>query len=114
MGPNASGKTTLALTILGFPDYKVIKGKILFDGGSILNKDISQRAKLGMGLAFQNPPAVVCVKLRDILRLIGGKEPWDPLSEPKEIFATNMLGKIGLDPELFLTRDLNLGFSGGD
>ena len=114
MGPNACGKTTLALTILGFPNYKVTKGKILFEGESILNKDISQRAKLGMGLAFQNPPAVVGVKLRDILRLIGGKEPWDPLSEPKETFATNMLEKIGLDPELFLTRDINLGFSGGE
>lgn len=114
MGPNACGKTTLALTILGFPNYKVTKGKILFEEESILNKDISQRAKLGMGLAFQNPPAVVGVKLGDILRLIGGKEPWDPLSEPKETFATNMLEKIGLDPELFLTRDLNLGFSGGE
>jgi len=114
MGPNACGKTTLALTIVGFPNYRVTEGQVLFNGKSILDKDISQRAKLGIGLAFQNPPTVVGVKLRDVIRMIGGKQPWDPFFEPKEKFATDILERIGLNPEFFLTRDLNLGFSGGE
>lgn len=114
LGPNACGKTTLALAILGYPAYKVTSGSIIFDGQDLSGKTISARAKLGIGLAYQNPPEVRGVKLRDIIRLIAGGEPWDPLVEPEERLATPFLGRVGLNAGSFLTRDINLGFSGGE
>ena len=114
MGPNACGKTTLALAILGYPAYKVTRGAIIFDGQNLAGKDIPQRAKLGIALAYQSPPDVRGVKLRDVIRLIAGKEPWNPLVEPEEKFATQFIERVGLDPDFFLTRDINLGFSGGE
>lgn len=114
MGPNACGKTTLALAILGYPAYKVTRGSIIFDEQNLVGKNIPERAKLGIALEYQNPPAIRGVKLRDIIRLIGGKEPWNPLSEPEEGFASQFIERVGLDPKSFLTRDINLGFSGGE
>jgi len=114
LGPNACGKTTLALAILGYPAYKVTSGSIVFDGQDLSGKTVSERAKLGIGLAYQNPPEVRGVKLRDIIRLIAGGEPWDPLVEPEERLATQFLERVGLNAGSFLTRDINLGFSGGE
>lgn len=114
LGPNACGKTTLALAILGYPAYKVTGGSIVFNGQDLTGKDISERANLGIGLAYQNPPEVRGVKLRDIVRLIAGSEPWDPLIEPEERLATPFLERVGLNAGSFLTRDINLGFSGGE
>jgi len=51
MGPNASGKTTLVLTLIGYPAYKVTKGRILFDGKDVSNLSINERARLGIGVA---------------------------------------------------------------
>jgi len=114
MGPNACGKTTLALVVMGYPAYRITRGQIVFDGHELSGKDVSERAKLGIGLAYQNPPEVCGVKLRDLIRLLAGKGPWDPLKEPEESFATKFLGRVGLNPESFLGRDINLGFSGGE
>jgi len=113
LGPNASGKTTLATTIIGMPSYKISKGEILFDGESLVDLDITQRARKGIGFAFQFPPAIRGVKLRDVIRLCGGKEPWDPNKEPEEKYATELLNKMGLNPA-FRDRDVNVGFSGGE
>jgi len=114
MGPNACGKTTLALTIVGYPIYKIVKGTFFFNGENLAKKNISERAELGIALAYQNPPEVRGVKFRDIIRMIIGKEPWNPLVEPEERFATKFLESVGLNPKSFLTRDINLGFSGGE
>ena len=113
LGPNASGKSTLALTIMGYPTYKATKGCIAFDGHNLLEKNISERAKLGIVLSYQNPPEIRGVKLRDIIRLMAGKEPWNPLMEPEEKFSIHFFERVGLDKS-FLTRDLNVGFSGGE
>ena len=113
LGPNASGKTTLVMTLIGIPPYKVSKGEIIFDGTNLVNLSIDQRARKGIGFAFQFPPAINGVKLRDIIRLCGGKEPWDPNKEREEIFATEALKKVGL-PASFKDRDVNVGFSGGE
>lgn len=114
LGPNASGKTTLALTIMGHPAYKVTKGQILFDGQDLADKSIAERAKMGIAIAYQNPPEVRGVKLRDIIRVAAGKEPWDPFKEAEETVASRYLAMVGLDPASFLGRDLNIGFSGGE
>jgi len=105
-GQNGSGKTTLLLTIMGFPHYRVTKGRILFKKKDITRMPINQRADLGIGLSFQHPPAVHGVKLRDVVEIAAkhGSRTFD-IDEVAE--------KIHIPPT-FLTRDVNLGFSGGE
>lgn len=52
--------------------------------------------------------------MRDLIRLAGGKQIWNPFKEPEESFASTILSKVGLPPELFRDRDVNVGFSGGE
>lgn len=105
-GPNGSGKTSLIQTILGFSSCKVISGKIRFDGVDITRMPINERVKLGIGIAFQRPPAIRGVKLGGVLRSFvegkGGARKRLRLAQ-----AMNF-------PIEFLNRDLNLGFSGGE
>ncbi len=114
MGPNGSGKSSLIMTILGYPGYKVCAGKITFDGIELNSMPINERAKLGISIAFQTPPEIRGVKLRDIIRISGGKSLWNPQIEPEEEFATPLLKKVGLEPAQFRDRDINVGFSGGE
>lgn len=114
MGPNASGKTTLVLTIMGYPNYKITGGRVNFDGEDLAGKDVSERARLGIGLAYQNSPDIRGVKLRDLLRFIAGEEPWNPVKQNEDKIASRYLREVGLNPESFLSRDVNLGFSGGE
>jgi Fe-S cluster assembly ATP-binding protein len=104
MGPNACGKTSLVMAILGFPRYRVTSGKIFFKGEDITGKEISERAKMGIASAFQTPPEVRGVKLRDILKF----------TSKDEDAPIYYLQRVGLDPFSFLSRDVNLGFSGGE
>ncbi|MEM3437278.1 MAG: ABC transporter ATP-binding protein [Nitrososphaerales archaeon] len=106
-GPNASGKTSLLMTILGFPNYKVISGEILFNNVNITNMPIDERVKLGIGVAFQNPPAIRGVKLGDIVHNFLKNEP---NVKKKEIELCEILNL----KEEFLSRDLNFCFSGGE
>jgi Fe-S cluster assembly ATP-binding protein len=57
-GPNGSGKTTLLMAIMGFPKYRVTKGKIIFKGPDITMLPLDERARLGIGMSFQRPPVV--------------------------------------------------------
>jgi len=58
VGPNGSGKTTLLMAIMGFPKYRVTKGKIIFKGPDITMLPLDERARLGIGMSFQRPPVV--------------------------------------------------------
>jgi Fe-S cluster assembly ATP-binding protein len=107
-GPNGSGKTSLVNTIMGLPEYKLTSGKIRFEGVDITEKEINERSKMGMKLAFQLPPEITGVKLRDILKICMGLNHKDQL--PKE--APELATALRLDD--FLDRDINLGFSGGE
>jgi len=102
-GPNGSGKSSLIMTILGFPAYKVISGEILFKGKEITDLPINERVKMGISIAFQNPPAIRGVKLGGII------SHWIP--DQKEI--SGLLERVNI-PREFLKRDINLGFSGGE
>ena len=68
MGPNGSGKSTLASTLMGHPSYAVSKGAIEFAQNDILAFAPEKRAKLGMFMQFQNPPAVPGVSLGSLVR----------------------------------------------
>lgn len=67
-GPNGSGKTTLMMSIMGLPKYKILSGKIIFNGIDITYMPTHERAKLGIGMMFQKPPAIRGVELKNFLR----------------------------------------------
>lgn len=106
-GPNGSGKTSLLNTIIGIPDYRVKSGKIVFRGEDITELAIDDRARLGIGMAFQRPPAVRGVKLKEMLRICMEKR-----GDFKEKRINEFLRKLDLLD--FQSRDINLGFSGGE
>jgi len=104
MGPNASGKTTLLMAIIGMPQYKITDGKIILNGKDITSLPLNERARLGIGIMFQKPPQVRGVKLRKICDvLLPGEE-----TQKSEEYAKS------LDLSEHLERDLNYGFSGGE
>jgi len=96
IGPNACGKTTLAKVIMGIGNYR-IKGKILFNDIDLRKLAPEKRCKLGIALAFQNPPVIKGITLKDILERIN----------PNFKVKLGILGNI-------LERELNLKFSGGE
>jgi len=102
-GPNGCGKTTLLMTIMGFPAYKVTRGTIYFKGKDITNLPMDERARLGIGVSFQKPPTVKGVTLSRILREINGMD--SPLKK-------NKIAELNMGD--YLSRDLNQGFSGGE
>lgn len=112
LGPNGAGKSTLFMTILGFPKYEVTKGKIIYKGQDITDLETHERIALGLGVTFQNPPAIRGVKLKDLLKIVDGKHEYkteDDLDD--EVVALGERLKLN---ENFLDRDVNLGFSGGE
>ncbi|MDO8725983.1 MAG: ABC transporter ATP-binding protein [Candidatus Methanoperedens sp.] len=106
-GPNGSGKTSLLKTIIGIPAYRVESGRIFFDGADITELTMDERAKLGIGIAFQRPPAVRGVKLKTMLRIC---------MEKRGIFNEDKINEFAhkLNLHNCLDRDINLGFSGGE
>ncbi|MBU4266655.1 MAG: Fe-S cluster assembly ATPase SufC [Candidatus Altiarchaeales archaeon] len=107
-GPNGSGKTSLMMSIVGLPGYKIKGGKILFKEKNIASMDVNERVKLGIGVAFQLPPEIVGVKLRDMLKICAGKKPDEELGREE----LKLVEKFRMTE--FLDRDINLGFSGGE
>ena len=108
-GPNGSGKTTLLMSIMGFPRYKVTKGRMYFKGEDITEKAVDERARLGIGISFQRPPVVRGVKTRDMVAacLRDGQDEEQKNSEVKYLAERAHLSG-------FLDRDINHGFSGGE
>lgn len=107
-GPNDSGKSSLILTILGLSRYKVTSGKIVFKEKDITDMPINERVKLGLGVAFQIPPIIRGVKLRDILPIYLKDSTTETTEQQIELASELNI------PQEFLGRDLNLGFSGGE
>lgn len=108
LGPNGTGKSTLLGTIMGLPKYKTL-GKIFFYGEEISNLSPDQRFKKGIFLAYQLPPIVRGVRLKDVLKKILNIDPKKNL--PIEV--NDYLRELELD-ESFLEREINYGFSGGE
>ena len=119
MGPNGSGKSTLANVMIGREDYTVTHGSMTYKGQDILSLDVTERARLGIFMAFQNPvlsiPGVSNLNFlhtavntrRDAL----GQPPVDVAAFMKQAKACAAL--VGLDAS-FLRRGLNDEFSGGE
>lgn len=104
-GPNGSGKSTLAKVIMGL--MKVSSGKILLDGTDITDLSVEQRANLGISFAFQQPVKFKGLTVLDILKLSTKCESYkDKIDE--------VLNLIGLNPDEYLTRELDNTLSGGE
>jgi Fe-S cluster assembly ATP-binding protein len=106
LGPNGSGKTSLMMTIMGYPEYVVTRGRIFFDGEEITELDLTERARLGIGIAQQRPPTIVGVKLRQIFNYAIGGDP--QRADEVDALVRSFRG------EPFLDRDVNAGLSGGE
>jgi len=103
LGPNGSGKTTLLMTIMGFSNYTITEGKILFKGEDVTKMHAHERAKRGMGMLFQRPPTISGLKLGKLLTAI---------SHDKKDNIQELAHSVHMDG--FLERDINKGFSGGE
>ena len=118
MGPNGSGKSTFSKVIAGHPAYNVSDGDILFKGSSILELDPEDRSHLGIFLAFQYPIEIPGVSNEDFLRLAyNSKQKFynKPEVDPIEFLSiiNEKLKLVNMSP-LFLSRNVNEGFSGGE
>jgi Fe-S cluster assembly ATP-binding protein len=101
-GPNGSGKTSLLMTIMGYPQYKVAGGRILFKGRDITHAPINERAQLGIGMSYQRPPTINGLKTRQMVKICAREKVDEEALAEKVNFKE------------FLDRDVNAGFSGGE
>jgi Fe-S cluster assembly ATP-binding protein len=114
MGPNGCGKSTLATSLLGSPEYEVTDGTVQLKGDDITDWDIDVRAKAGLFLAFQYPQEVAGVSVRNFLRQALSERKGIDLSMLElRLAIREWLERLGMDPE-FEERYLNEGFSGGE
>lgn len=96
-GPNGSGKSTLAQILMGIK--KPNAGQIVFDDKNITDLNVTERAKLGLAFAFQQPVKFKGLTVEELLEIAGNAK---------------ILPKVGLDPEKYLSRELNSTLSGGE
>ena len=104
-GPNGGGKSTLARLIMGIE--KPTSGSIWFNGEDITDKDITERAKMGIGFAFQQPIRFKGIQVLDLIRLAEGKN----ISVND---ACKYLSEVGLCAQEYIDREVNASLSGGE
>ena len=116
MGPNGTGKSTLSETIMGNPHYLVTEGDILIDGQSILNQGVDARARAGLFLAMQYPPAIAGITNAEFIRAAvnSRRAPEDQVGVATFLNELDQhLAELKMDPDM-AERYLNAGFSGGE
>jgi len=120
MGPNGTGKSTLAYALMGHPSYAVTGGEVLFKGQNVLELEPDERSRLGIFLAFQYPVAIPGVTVANFLRTAlnsrrraaNKEDKGIPLPEFRKMLTAKMQ-MLKMDPA-FAGRYLNDGFSGGE
>ena len=103
-GPNGGGKSSLAKIIAGI--YKPTSGRIIYNGTDITNMSITDRAKMGIGFAFQQPVRFKGLTVKDLLELAAGKE--------MKASACDYLSEVGLCAHDYINREINASLSGGE
>ena len=106
-GPNGGGKSSLAKAIMGI--YPVTSGKILLDGEDITDLSITERARLGIGYAFQSPTRFKGITVGDFLQLASGGEKGTSSCD-----SCSLLINVGLCAQDYIDRELNASLSGGE
>ncbi len=104
-GPNGGGKTSLAKVIAGLNN--ITEGQIFLEDRDITNEDITSRAKLGIGYAFQQPVRFKGITVRELLNLAAGEEINDAN-------VCNLLAKVGICTKDYIDREINTSLSGGE
>ena len=120
MGPNGTGKSTLAYALMGHPSYVVTQGEVWFKGQNILELSANERSHLGLFLAFQYPVAIPGVSVANFLRsALNAKRKFEnpedkgiPIPEFRKMLKEKM-DLLKMDHS-FAGRYLNDGFSGGE
>ena len=120
MGPNGTGKSTLAYTLMGHPSYTVTEGEIAFKGQNVLELEPDERSRLGLFLAFQYPVAIPGVTVANFLRsainarrrALNKEDKGMPIPEFRKMLKERM-DLLKMDHN-FAGRYLNEGFSGGE
>ncbi|SDC06910.1 Fe-S cluster assembly ATP-binding protein [Paenibacillus sp. UNCCL117] len=116
MGPNGTGKSTLASTLMGHPKYEVVGGSVTLDGEDVLEMATDERARAGLFLAMQYPSEITGVTNADFLRsaINARREEGSEISLIKFIrLMESKMKELEMNPE-FMHRYLNEGFSGGE
>ncbi|WP_158737833.1 Fe-S cluster assembly ATPase SufC [Alteribacillus sp. YIM 98480] len=116
MGPNGTGKSTLASAIMGHPKYEITQGSVHLDGEDVLEMEVDERAKAGMFLAMQYPSEISGVTNADFMRsaINARREEGDEISLMKFIRKMDdKMDTLEMD-QSFSQRYLNEGFSGGE
>lgn len=106
LGENGTGKTTLAYLIMGANGYQATEGRIMFEGQDISGLSVSQRAKKGISLAWQEPARIEGLGVRDYLNLSGNNPGIEQIK--------HCLLMVGMEPERYLDRDVDNTLSGGE
>lgn len=104
-GPNGSGKSMLAKIIMGI--VKPDAGKVILDGIDITDKSIDERARLGVGFAFQQPVKFKGITVYDLLKISANRS----LTKAE---ACDCLSKVGLCAREYVDREVNASLSGGE
>lgn len=104
-GPNGGGKTTLAKIIAGIE--KPLSGKIILDGEDISDKNVTERARMGLSFAFQQPVRFKGITVRRLIEVAAGREL-------KDLELCEILGKVGLCAKEYIDREVNATLSGGE
>lgn len=120
MGPNGTGKSTLAYTLMGHPSYTVTSGEIWFKGQNMLDFEPDERSRAGIFLAFQYPVSIPGVTVANFLRTainarrraINPEDKGMPIPEFRKMLKEKM-ELLKMD-HAFAGRYLNDGFSGGE
>ncbi|MDH4170214.1 MAG: Fe-S cluster assembly ATPase SufC [Acidimicrobiia bacterium] len=114
MGPNGCGKSTLASTLLGSPEYEVTQGAIRFRGDDITEWTADVRGKAGLFLAFQHPQEIPGVSVINFLRqALSSRKGVDLSVLELRLAIMEWMERLDIDPS-FADRYLNEGFSGGE
>ena len=114
MGPNGAGKSTLANVILNNPQYKKIKGQVMFDGDDISNLPTHEIAQKGVFMSFQSPEEIPGISTMNFLKYAKNKITGKPVKifELKKEVEKD-IEELNMNKNL-IERNLNVGFSGGE
>lgn len=116
MGPNGTGKSTLAQAIMGHPRYDVTQGEVYLDGEDVLEMEVDERAQAGLFLGMQYPSEISGVTNSDFLRssINAQREEGDEINLMQFIKQLDKsMEELEMDTDMS-TRYLNEGFSGGE
>jgi Fe-S cluster assembly ATP-binding protein len=106
VGPNGAGKSTLSATIMGLSGYTGFDGDILFDGNSLKDKKIDERARMGITLAWQEPARFEGLSVTDFIRSSAKDKGRNSIDKA--------LSDVGLEPSEYRNRAVDKKLSGGE